>query len=85
MSETVFKDCEFRYIEDDGAVCCKNKEGLDRACDNCTGNIHLNCDHYNPRKDMCLKWFETGVSETYQECKEKSVYNDTKLQQKWSN
>ena len=85
MMEIIFKDCEFRYVKDDGEVCCKNKEGIEVSCDNCVGNIHLNCDNYNPRKDMCLKWFETGVSETYKNCKEKSVFNDNNLQRKWSN
>ena len=25
-------------------------------------NIHLDCENYNAKKDMCLKWFEEGVS-----------------------
>ena len=50
MSDIVFKDCEYRYVED-GTLCCKNKQGIemDLSCDNCTGNIHLNCDNYNAK------------------------------------
>lgn len=33
-------------------------------------NIHLDCENYNAKKDMCLKWFEKGVSK-YNECAEK--------------
>ncbi|MBQ3408000.1 MAG: hypothetical protein IJH12_02195 [Clostridia bacterium] len=47
-------------------------------------NIHLDCEHYNKNKDMCLKWFEEGVSK-YSECQEKIKYNDNDLQRKWSN
>ena len=48
-------------------------------------NIHETCENYNPKKDMCLKWFKTNVSEKYKVCREFSEYNDKKLQQKWSN
>ena len=27
MSDIVFKDCEYRYVED-GTLCCKNKQGI---------------------------------------------------------
>ena len=47
-------------------------------------NIHLNCENYNAKKDMCLKWFEEGVSK-YNECAEKRRFSDTELQRKWSN
>ena len=87
MSDIVFKDCEYRYVEEDGTLCCKNKQGIetDLSCDNCTGNIHLNCDNYNAKKDLCLKWFETEVSKNYKECSEKSVFDDKELSRKWSN
>lgn len=47
-------------------------------------NIHLDCENYNAKKDMCLKWFEKGVSK-YNECAEKRQFSDTELQRKWSN
>lgn len=47
-------------------------------------NIHLDCENYNAKKDMCLKWFEEGVSK-YNECAEKRRFSDTELQRKWSN
>ena len=48
-------------------------------------NIHEECENYNAKKDMCLKWFEENVSENYDTCKEKTVFNDADLQRKWSN
>lgn len=27
-------------------------------------NIHETCENYNAKKDYCLKFFETNVSET---------------------
>ena len=48
-------------------------------------NIHETCENYNPKKDMCLKWFEESVSEKYKQCREYSEFNDEKLQKKWSN
>ena len=48
-------------------------------------NIHKDCENYNPKKDMCLKWFEENVSERYKECREKSVFDDKNLSRKWSN
>ena len=47
-------------------------------------NIHLDCENYNAKKDMCLKWFEKGVSK-YNECAEKRRFSDAELQRKWSN
>ena len=47
-------------------------------------NIHLDCENYNEKKDMCLKWFEEGVSKD-NECAEKRQFSDTELQRKWSN
>ena len=47
-------------------------------------NIHLDCENYNAKKDMCLKWFEEGVSK-YNECAEKRRFSDAELQRKWSN
>ena len=86
MSDIVFKDCEYRFTEDD-ELYCKNKTEPDNQCDNCKNNVHLNCDNYVPRKDLCLKWFESGVSEVsqYDDCAEKVVYNDKELSRKWSN
>ena len=49
-----------------------------------TENIHKDCENYNSKKDLCLKWFETGVSK-YTECREKTIANDKQLQRKWSN
>lgn len=79
-----FKDCEYRFIGDDDELCCKNKEGLNISCDNCRENIHLNCTNYNPKRDMCLKWFEEGVSRL-KECREKTTFSDKDLSRKWSN
>lgn len=47
-------------------------------------NIHLDCENYNAKNDMCLKWFEEGVSK-YNECAEKRQFSDAELQRKWSN
>ena len=82
-----FKDCEFRFInEETDELCCKNKQGLavNLICDNCTQNIHLNCDNYNPKRDMCLKFFKDNISEL-KECQEKTVFTDKELSRKWSN
>lgn len=82
-----FKDCEFRILGDDGELECKNKEGFDLKCDNCAENIHLNCSNYVPKNDMCLLYFELGISEVsqYNECAEKIIYDDKELSRKWSN
>lgn len=48
-------------------------------------NIHENCENYNSKKDMCLKWFETEVSKRYKVCKEYSEFSDKELARKWSN
>lgn len=81
----MFKDCEFRYIEND-KLYCKNKAD-EGSCDNCANNVHLNCQNYVPRNDMCLLFFELGVSDVsqYDTCAEKIIYDDKKLQSKWSN
>ena len=89
MTEIKFHDCEYRYIEDD-ELHCKNKQGFDyhdTNCDNCAENIHLNCQNYVPRNDMCLQFFQLGISEVsqYDTCAEKIIYNDVGLQRKWSN
>ena len=81
MSE--FKDCEYRYSEDD-TLYCENKYDKDNRCDNCVENIHLNCDNYNPKRDMCLKFFQDNIS-SMKECQEKTVFNDKDLSRKWSN
>ena len=85
-----FKDCEYRYVEteyDETVFYCENKLDKDNRCDNCKGNVHLNCDNYVPKNDMCLLYFELGVSEVsqYDTCAEKVIYNDKNLQRKWSN
>ena len=84
-----FKDCEYRYYveNEDELVSCKNKPLKDDLCDNCKGNIHLNCQNYVPRNDMCLLYFELGVSDVsqYDECAEKIVFDDKELSRKWSN
>ncbi len=85
-----FKDCEYRFIENN-ELYCSNKTGInskiDIHCDNCKENIHLNCQNYVPRNDMCLQYFELGVSEVsqYDTCAEKIVFSDEELQRKWSN
>lgn len=48
-------------------------------------SVHDDCENFNKSKDMCLKWFEEKVSERYEECREKSVFNDKELSRKWSN
>lgn len=82
-----FKDCEYRYIDDDLLRCANMKQLNDDLCDNCKSNIHLNCQNYVPKNDMCLLFFELGVSNVsqYDECAEKIIYDDKKLQRKWSN
>ena len=47
-------------------------------------NIHFDCENYNQKKALCLKWFETNVSRLT-ECKEKTVFSDKELSRKWSN
>lgn len=47
-------------------------------------NIHENCENYNPKRDMYLKWFEEGVSRL-KECQEKITFDDKELSRKWSN
>lgn len=48
-------------------------------------NVHSNCENYSPKRDYCLKWFESEVSKKYKVCKEYSEFNDSNLQRKWSN
>ena len=81
----VFKDCEYRF-EEKNTLYCKNKQDKGK-CDNCKENVHLNCQNYVPKNDQCLLYFELGVSEVsqYNTCTEKIIYDDKKLQQKWSN
>ena len=89
MNDIVFKDCEFRYLDDNDVLCCKNKQDIDLniECDNCVENIHLNCQNYVPKNDMCLQYFQLGISEVsqYDECAEKKLFSDDELQRKWSN
>ena len=86
MTDIIFHNSEYPY-EDTTTLNCKNKENQDNKCDNCKSNVHLNCANYVPKNDMCLQYFELGVSEVsqYDECAEKKIYNDTDLQKKWSN
>ena len=81
----MFKDCEYRYTEDEELYCKNNVEN--GKCDNCVGNPHLNCEQYVPRNDMCLKFFQLGISEVsqYDTCAEKVIYDDKELSRKWSN
>lgn len=58
MENIVFKDCQYRFSEND-ELYCKNKTGSDTNCDNCKENIHLNCDNYSAKKDFCLKFSGT--------------------------
>ena len=80
-----FRDCDYRYVNDD-KLYCKNKADKG-SCDNCKSNVHLNCENYVPRNDMCLLYFELGVSEVsqYDGCAEKIVFDDKELSRKWSN
>ena len=82
-----FKDCPYRYIDGELLRCSNMKSPNDDLCDNCKENIHLNCEQYVPQNDMCLRWFELGVSNVsqYDTCAEKIIYNDKDLQRKWSN
>ena len=66
MTNISFKDCDYRYIGNKDKLYCKNKEGMDNYCDNCKSNVHLNCANYVPKNDMCLQYFELGVSEVSQ-------------------
>ena len=84
MSNINFKDCEYRYLDGDLLRCSNMKSPNDDLCDNCKENIHLNCDNYSPKKDMCLKFFQENIS-SLKECNEKTVFNDKKLSRKWSN
>lgn len=82
-----FKDCEYRYLDGELVRCANMKQVNDDLCDNCKENVHLNCSNYVPKNDMCLLFFELGVSDVsqYNECAEKVIYDDEKLQKKWSN
>lgn len=84
----IFKDCEYRKIDKNDELYCENKihnkEVKDISCDNCKENIHLNCTNYNPKKDLCLKFFQFEIS-SLKECQEKTVYDDKELSRKWSN
>lgn len=46
-----FKDCEYRYDEYN-IFYCKNKLDKDNRCDNCKGNVYLNCDNYVQKNDI---------------------------------
>lgn len=82
-----FKDCEYRYLDGELLRCANMKSVNDDLCDNCKSNVHLNCEQYVPKNDMCLRWFELGVSEVsqYDTCAEKIIYDDKDLQRRWSN
>ena len=72
MENIVFKDCEYRFTENN-ELYCKNKTGDDINCDNCKENIHLNCDNFSPKKDYCLKFFQENISEVNAKKKQCSV------------
>ena len=84
MSNIIFKDCEYRYLDGDLLRCSNMKSPNDDLCDNCKENIHLNCDNYSPKRDLCLKFFQENIS-SLKECNEKTVFNDKELSRKWSN
>ena len=84
MNDVIFKDSDFRYLDDNDELSSKNKQGTEIGCDNCQENIHLNCDNFNAKKDFCLKFFRDNISEL-KECQEKTVFNDSDLSRKWSN
>ena len=84
MSNIIFKDCEYRYLDGELLRCSNMKSPNDDLCDNCKENIHLNCDNYSPKKDLCLKFFRDNISEL-KECREKTVFTDKELARKWSN
>ena len=52
-----------------------------------TENVHKDCENYVEKNDMCLLYFELGISNVsqYDTCAEKIIYNDKDLQRKWSN
>ena len=79
-----FKDCDYRFYVAGDYFVCKNKPVEDNKCDNCKGNVHLNCTNYNPSKDFCLKFFKGEIS-SMRECQEKTTFNDKELSRKWSN
>ena len=81
----IFRDCEYRF-EEKNKLYCKNKTDKGQ-CDNCKQNVHLNCQNYVPKNDMCLLYFELGISEVsqYDECAEKTVFSDKQLSRGWSN
>jgi hypothetical protein len=85
--DVVFRDCEYRYLDGELLRCASMKSVNDDLCDNCKSNVHLNCQNYVPKNDMCLLYFELGVSEVsqYDTCAEKIIYDDKELQRKWSN
>ena len=86
-----FKDCDYRKLDKNDELYCENKlhnPNVDSiSCDNCKGNVHLNCQNYVPKNDQCLQYFQLGISEVsqYDTCAEKVIYNDKNLQRKWSN
>ena len=59
--------------------------GINYLIGDIMSNIHSDCENYNPKRDMCLKWFEENVSERYKVCKEYSEFSDKELSRKWSN
>lgn len=75
-----------KFIKKSDEICSNDKLKEDSLCDNCKLNVHLNCDNYVSGNDMCLKYFELGISEVsqYDDCAEKTIYNDKELS-KWSN
>ena len=62
MNNIIFNDCEYRYLDDNDKLSCKNKQGSDIACDNCQENIHLNCDNFNAKKDFGTWYRVANVS-----------------------
>ena len=91
MNDISFKDCEYRKLDKDDELYCENKlynpNAKSIVCDNCKENVHLNCKNYVAKNDMCLLYFELGVSEVsqYDECQEKRLFSDKDLSRGWSN
>ena len=50
MNDIIFNDCEYRYLDDDDVLSCKNKQGADIGCDNCQEKTVFN------DADLSRKW-----------------------------
>ena len=50
MNDVIFKDCDFRYLDDNDELSCKNKQGTEIGCDNCQEKTVFN------DSDLSRKW-----------------------------